>query len=357
MCISLTGNRNRCKTSLWGLKRRRPDMLNNLLYKHYKKVKMYYDPAIKSFFRAIPSQILEHEFFKLKHPGAIYNNMVNEFLGVSEELIKAIKCDNIEEMKHYLRLAFSSFYQFYDSCYEMMIPFCAKHVPKKSGEFWYKWLEKHGYSAGQVFHQKTYDKVKRLKDIYNELKHSSTRIEIIKFYNGRDINYGYFFNPARQIPISPVSISRQVREFQYLVYFISEELERALIHHVGTVHAYFLPYKRLKDDGVSFQNIFGTITSLSRFYLLNEVGLRDFEAKEVDNEIQFYLNVITEDLYDKYYERGINLSVIFSSDGYHNTFNIPFCGMSMAGDPMSPKLFFQKKNGEKCWIPILYKKT
>lgn len=300
------------------------------------------NPSIVAYFKSVPVGSFSYQYYKLRHPGAIYNLMVNKLADSIGILCKALKERSVENIKSYFRLVLHDFFQFYESCYEIMVCFCKEHTLPSENEQLHKWIRKK-YDFGETFFKYVKDQIKDLKYYHNEIKHSSNDIQFIVFKTPSEITAAYFLDMPKEAyagPLDPILLNRELKRLYFLIYFISEKLKQVLVKHLKETCAFNLQPSSviIKDD--AFRKLNEDINSLSDFYLLSEVGKTVYTSSIENNTITFTESLITETLFYKYYAKGMNLEMNLKADGYNNSAFIPFCGLNQIGS----KFYYKTKD-------------
>lgn len=312
-----------------------------------------YSPSVVNTLKALNPNLLNHEYYKLRHPGAIYNLMINNLAESLLLLIDAIKNKEQEAINSAFRITLYDFFKFYESCFEILLTLTEKHVHPRKGEFIYKWLKKNNYSVGEDFFKYTNEQVLSLKEVYNDLKHSSNELQFITFRNQNEESIAYFVQKVHygyERPIKPVSLLMEIRRMHFLIYHISHELEIRILNYFNK--KYIKQGLSLTENrNPAFVNLFSSIKELSEFYFLNEIGDKVVRCSFDNNSIIFSEEIIqSKELYESYYKTGINLSMIIKADGgYHNTIKIPYCGLIQNGKDF----YFENENKELIQLKII----
>jgi hypothetical protein len=294
-----------------------------------------YCPSIVAYFKSVEIGKFSYPYYKLRHPGAIYNLMIGKLRDSFVLLATDIKEKRKDNIKSHFRLLLYDFFQFYESCYEIMICFCEKYASPTSAEQTHRWLEKNGYAVGKEFYESVKPLIRDLRHFYNEIKHSSNNIQVITFQNPDEITIGYFLDMPKEAysgPLEPVSINLELRRIYYLIYFISEKLRWSLEKHIGRTYGISLNMSTepIKDD--VFNELYNCIQSLSDFFLLCEIGKSYLDASFSTDSLTFREKIIEEHaLVLKHYDKGINFNMTFVVDGYNNTYTLPMCKMIQIG--------------------------
>lgn len=309
------------------------------------------NPSIITYLKSIPIGGFSYQYYKLRHPGAIYNLMASKLVDSISFLCKEINERRTDNLKNGFRLVLHDFFQFYESCYEIMLCFCKEHNLPSDKDFLHIWLKKNNYFIGENFHKSVWGHIKDLKYHHNELKHSSNDIQFIMFKNRSEITVGYFLDMPRESyknPLDPISLNRELKRMYFLIYFISEKLKDALILHLKQIYQFdLLPsVETIKDD--TFKKLNQSIHSLSDFYLLNEIGKGVWESVIKADFISFQRKIINENLVS-FYVNGMNLHMYVTHDGYNNSYLVPFCGLQQLG----LKMYYLSQNQQLIELPII----
>lgn len=302
------------------------------------------NPSIVASLRAIPINSFSYQHYKLRHPGAIYNLMSSKLIDSISSLCQELKERKIENIKSSFRLVLYDFFQFYESCYEIMLCFCKPHELPANNEFIHSWLKKKKYKVGEAFFNNIKYQLEQLKEYYNEIKHSSNNIQFVVFKNKNEITPGYFLDmPMEAYPgaVEPTSLNRELRKMYFLVYYLSEKLNEVLSLHLKHFYGFdLLPATEyIKDD--AFRKLSRSIDSLTEFYLLSEIGTTVYKYDIVGNVMIFTEKAISESLFDDYYASGVNLEMNLTHDGYNNSVFVPSCGLEQIGSDF----YYKSKNG------------
>lgn len=89
------------------------------------------NPSIVASLRSVPVDSFSYQYYKLRHPGAIYKLMSSKLIDSISILCGDLNERKVENIKSSFRLVVYDFFQFYESFYEIMLCFCEQHkVPK-----------------------------------------------------------------------------------------------------------------------------------------------------------------------------------------------------------------------------------
>ncbi|RZK11418.1 MAG: hypothetical protein EOO43_19380 [Flavobacterium sp.] len=299
------------------------------------------NPSIVASLKTVPVDGFSYQYYKLRHPGAIYNLMSSKLVDSISMLCKDLNERKVENIKSKFRLVLYDFFQFYESFYEIMLCFCGQHKAPKDNEPIHSWL-KNRYNVGEDFYKYTSNYLQKLRMYYNEIKHSSNEVQFMIFKNSLQICPAYFLDMpknAYQGPVEPVSLNRELKAIYFLIYMMSDKLNDVLSTHLETIYGFqlLLSKEHISDD--AFQKLNNSINLLTDFYLLSEIGMSAFKSRIDDDNIVFAKTTITEDLFDDYYGDGFNLEMKVTHNGYDNSYFVPSCGIEQI------KSSFYYKNG------------
>lgn len=291
-------------------------------------------PLIVASLKSIPIDSFSYKYYRLRHPGAIYNLMTSKLIDTIVLLCQELRENKTENINSFFRLLLNDFFKFYESCYEIMLAFCKESSLPKDNEIIHKWLSNQKYDAGKIFYEETRASIEGLKFYHNEIKHSSNDIQFIIFNNLREITAGYFLDlpiGTYTFPLNPISLNRELRHVQYLIYFISDRLNEVLKLHLKKTHSFDLLPSTEQTKNENFEKLNESIGSLSEFFLLNEIGEEVYHSSVQNTYMTFSKRKIAENLIDDYYGDGINLQMSVTHDGYTNSYLVPQCGLQQFG--------------------------
>jgi hypothetical protein len=222
-----------------------------------------------------------------------------------------------------------------------MLCFAPVHDDKPE-TFTDRWLKKKGYSYAKDFIDATANnpEVDFLKKLYNNLKHTSNEIRFLTVNNPESTGFGYWLEVAggdggvecENSQDYPISIAREIRRLQYIIYKLSDVLFEVLKPHIKTYFPnenYTVPLKDTEDS--LFLHLLDTINESPDSFLLNEKNKEFYRAgmtEKVDgNFIEFSKNYITDEALNKYFTPPVSGGFINSSDGYTRKFSMPHMGV------------------------------
>lgn len=302
-----------------------------------------FGPAIMDYFSAIPEKAFSYEHFNLRHPGGIYNLVVNRLY--VDIAVLADKVTNYDERSvdiyPYFRIVLYDLFKLYDTCFEIMLCFAEPHADKPSPkEFIDKWLSKKGYSFVNDFKNVVDAEMTFLKNLYNKLKHTSNEIRFLTVQHEEITGFGYWLEvandhggvgPANDIEF-PISLAFEIRRIQYIIYKLSDALFDVIKTHVAIYFPNDNYNVSLRDpQDVMFAHLNDVITGYPDFFLLNEKNKEFYKGEFIEdgnkNYIEFTKNIITEDILNKYYAHKVSGGYVNSGDGYTREFSMPHMGI------------------------------
>ena len=151
--------------------------------------KLCFKPPVISYLASINEGELSYNYYRLRHPGGIFNiqfsNVIDDFLDLLNhlnELQNNQDLDRVERLDTKFTSLLSSFFKYYESCYEIIFACCKEHNPPTNKEFIYNWLKKNNYSAGKFFYENVTDDISYFREMFNKLKHTSNRTHLTYFH-------------------------------------------------------------------------------------------------------------------------------------------------------------------------------
>jgi hypothetical protein len=266
---------------------------------------------------AVPDYI--YTDYKVRHPAGVFNlatyYVVMDFIELLKELEENQRnYNNTNKLDSKFRNLINNFFKFYDSCYEIMLGCCKQHAPPSENEFIYRWLENENrhpgqiYSVGTKFYINTKDKLKYFRELYNKLKHTSNNIHEEYFQDTSHVIMGFYLEAVTDIRTvgpddhihprfngnvkSANSYNFKLRELYYLLYFISNELKKALETHYMDVYSINLVFDenvnsegRLNDQ--KWRDLLERIKRLPQDYYPNEFGMNIYNVREESDRMIF----------------------------------------------------------------------
>ncbi|MBO0935439.1 hypothetical protein J2I47_02650 [Fibrella sp. HMF5335] len=298
-------------------------------------------PAIMDYFAFIPENEVNYNYYKLRHPGEIYNLVTTRL--ITDVIILSHKVTNYNEetddIYPYFRMVLYDLFKFYDSCFEIMLCFAEKHPDRPTG-FVDRWLEKKHYMIVSDFKDNFKNDVELifLKNLYNKLKHTSSEIRFLKVNSQDEIGFGYWLEVANdhggvEPDSPPTSIASEIRRIQYMIYKISDALLEALKVHVSLYFPDNTYLHQLRDvEDTMFFHLHETVRDFPLFFLKSEKHniyyKSNFLKNNNGNHIEFSKELISEDLINKYFTSPVHGGFTNSGDGYTRQFAMPHMGLT-----------------------------
>lgn len=242
-------------------------------------------PEVVGYLASIKEFEYSYKYYRLRHPGGIYNLATNYVINDFIELLKELeghqqdyKTDRPINLEKIFRNLINDFFKFYESCFEIIQGCCKQHTLPNDNEFLWKWLEKNKYKAGKEFHNKTKDSLESFRKIYNKLKHTSDTLQSINFHINKSAIMGYYIqavaddgslgpdedlHPKHQGTHSASSYNFNLKKLYYSTYLILNILKEIIITHFKDVYNINLVYnEKYKIDGKLWNELFERINKL-----------------------------------------------------------------------------------------------
>lgn len=300
-----------------------------------------YYPEIIGIFRQIDTTNSSYDYYLGRHPGGVFHLQLSHlvevfynFLIKLEELQnyskKQISNDLILEF-HYLVY---SLMKYYESCYEIILACCKKHEHPKEGQQIWIWLEKNNYSTGKIFYQKIEKDVEWIRLLYNKLKHSSSMLNLIYFYNDKVRIMGFFVDSVDNKGLSRpdqsihkkfegqdtgTSFNFIIPQLFYLIYKIAISLEESLYQHYEVVFNQKLTKFVYPSYGNEMTKLLEQILKLSKIYFPNEFSQDLLLPKLEGNDLIF------ESTNTNFFDlKGWSIQFFTSEDGFTKTYQLPY---------------------------------
>ncbi|WP_048189923.1 hypothetical protein [Methanobacterium sp. SMA-27] len=303
-----------------------------------------YCPPVLGHLSSIGENEFSYRYYKFRHPAGIFslqlNNIIDDFLDLLSSLEqmqnKKINVDERNINKKFVRLI-SSFFKYYESCYEIFVGCCKQHDPPRESEPLHQWLYKNNYDVGQKFFDKVKDDTGYFRTLNNKLKHTSNDLRIFCFYNNHMKIMGYYLesvddngslgpdeelHPRFQDQHTANSFNFILRQLYYCIYEIANILDSVLIQHFREVYSINLSYNseftKLLDCN-TLRNLNEKINNLPEFYFPNEFN-REIPIPYLDDGYLIFEieDSISLDLI------GFKVGFVTSGDGFSRSFRLPF---------------------------------
>ena len=306
-------------------------------------------PPIIGYLASIPEGGLSYRFYRLRHPGGIFNiqfgSAVADLLEVSKYINKLTpeeihgKNWDTSELIRKFTLSLFSFARFFNSAYEIILGCCReeKDIPNK--EVW-KWLKNKGYDAGEKYYN-LLSELRETLDIFNELKHSSTRFGIVALQRSIDSAniLGYYvssvnnagaiipnekYHPQMNGEHTATSFSLRLRAMYYGIYKASDVLLTALKEHFIKVHGQELKFNFNRKESNELTNeLFHQIDSLPLVLFPNEKSKLVPIARKVKRSTDKYL-IFKKEKIPIPISRYHIISNLPPPDGFSRSWGIPY---------------------------------
>lgn len=257
--------------------------------------------------------------YKVRHPAGVFGlatyYVIMDFIDLLKELEEnQLNYNDINILDRKFRSLLNNFFKFYDSCYEIMLGCCKQHIPPSENEFIWRWLENERrhpdqiYRVGTEFHNGTKNELKYFRELYNKLKHTSNTIHEEYFQDRSHVIMGFYMEAVAGVRTvgpddhihprhngnvkSANSYNFKLRELYYLIYFISDELKKALEMHYFDVYGLHLEFdENLNSDGrmndQKWRDLLERIKRLPQDYYPNEFGENLYNVREESDRLIF----------------------------------------------------------------------
>jgi len=239
-----------------------------------------------------------HEHYVLRHPADIFDNVFSDVVQALAGLVQMIVVaeDKKDESPHlneeplgpYKELL-ARFSRYVDSAHEILLALTdIRPISAEERKFLWRWFAKQKLKAAKVYHDIVRRDIEFFRELNNELKHTSNRLEAITVLIGSRPCLGYFLEAPRsdgaigpsqtfhkevngQSPAN--SFNRDLRLLYYSVYLVAEAMKRAIKVHISQIHGTTLPQGAA--DGYNDERckiLFEAVASLPCVYYSKEVG-------------------------------------------------------------------------------------
>ncbi|GAH90525.1 unnamed protein product [marine sediment metagenome] len=310
------------------------------------KENLGFKPPVIGYLASINEGAYSYNYYRLRHPGGIFNlqfnNVIDDFLDLLKHLKKLQSNQNTDnEIRLSKKFAslLSSFFKYYESCYEIILGCCKQHNKPSENEFIHKWLKRNGYSAGEFFHEKVKDDTSYFREMFNKLKHTSNTLRIIYFYKNEIKIFGYYLesaaadgslgpdenlHPKHQDTHSANSLNFDLRRMYYCIYKVAETLRSALILHFNETYSIDLDFNNnWREDDSKLKKLYEELVNLPDYFFPNEFRKQlPFSSVEEIGEKQYLVfkikNVKTTNLF------GYKITFVTSGDSFSRSFRMPF---------------------------------
>lgn len=299
-------------------------------------------PEVVGYLASVKEFEYSYKYYRLRHPGGIYNLATNYVFNDFIELLKELeehqqdyKTDRPINLEKKFRNLINDFFKFYESCFEIIQGCCKQHTLPNDNEFLWKWLEKNKYKAGKELHNKTKDSLEYFRKIYNKLKHTSNALQPVNFHINKSAIMGYYIqtvagdgsigpdedlHPKHQGTHSASSYNFNLKKLYYSIYLISNILKEIIIIHFKDVYNIDLVYnEKYKTNDKLWNELFERIRNLPETYFPNEFGKDIYDIQRDDNKLMFNIKPAQKiNLY------GSQITFIESGDGFTRSYRMPF---------------------------------
>lgn len=310
------------------------------------KEKLGFNPPIIGYLASINEGDYSYNYYRLRHPGGIFNLQLNSvadsFLDLLNHLKKSQNNRNTENkinLNKKFKALLSSFFKYCESCCEIIFGCCKQHKPPSKKEPVHEWLRKNKYSAGDFLYEKIKNDILYFKKIYNKHKHTSAPFCTVFFTRGEVNIFGYYlssasnkgsldpdetFHPKWHNTHSANSFNFDLRRLYYCIYKVADALRSALILHFNETYSINLNFNNsLKGDDSKLKKLYEEILNLPDCFFPNEFGKQlPFPSVEKEGKKQYLTfkikNTITTNLL------GYGISLVASGDGFSRSFGLPF---------------------------------
>jgi hypothetical protein len=249
-------------------------------------------PPAVSLLASIPEKSY-YTHYGLRHPGGIFNvqfsKVARDVLDVARKVSNFSGRSDLDALvRAYTALLFS-FVNFLESPYEILLGLCPPVTPPRPKEFVHRWLNSHGYKAGEKYFVSVEDDVKFFREFLNKLRHTSNTVRplfithesgqhIVAYYlEGADeqgaIGPDEKFHMRYEKRIAPNSFHRDLRRLFYCMYKVADVLKECLCEHNEQANGAALNFNDgyAADDRL-YRELYGAIASLPLLYFSSEEG-------------------------------------------------------------------------------------
>ena len=308
--------------------------------------KLCFKPPVIGYLASINEGELSYNYYRLTHPAGIFNkqfsSVVDDFLDLLNhlnELQNNQDFDRVERLGTKFTSLLSSFFKYYESCYEIILACCKEHDPPKK-DFIHRWLKQNNYSAGKFLHENVNDDISYFREMFNKLKHTSNKIRLTYFDSNQTKIFGYYvesakpdgslgpdekLHPKYKNTNSANSFNFDLRKLYYCTYKIAETLLSALNTHFNDVYSINLKHNTdYKDEDSKAKQLYEKIVSLPTNFFPNEFNKSlPFPVLEV-NDVENIESLIFKIKYTKPIILNGHFWMGTRGDGFTRSFRPPF---------------------------------
>lgn len=317
----------------------------------YLKIRIYENlglvPPVIGYLASIPKNGLSHIFYRLRHPGGIFNTQFGSAISDLHEIVKylnGLKTEQIygndwesAELIRKFTLSLYSFTNFVNSAYEIILGCCREENNKPDKELW-AWLKEHNYNAGKKYYAEI-SELRETLDILNELKHSSTSFGLITMQRIVDSTnvFGYYlaavdengsisphqkYHPKINGEHTGTSFSRRLRIMYYGIYKASDVLLSALKLHFQQVYNFELNFNDSRKENNKVANeLFEQINKLPTALFPYEKSIPI--ARKIKRATENYLIFENQQIFTPLSGYSI-MAHLPLTDGFSRSWGIPY---------------------------------
>jgi hypothetical protein len=298
-------------------------------------------PGICGLLKSLPFGSYAQLHYSLRHPGAIFNISFYSTLfalnALLDELAKSPIDRDLVALRHTgLLLALSNYSEAF---HEMLLALSRPEArPPENRPLW-QVLRDRGYKAVQNYHEllKKTDCM-YFRDVFNELKHSSTVLRTLVVDTPFGTVVGYYLESAfRDGSVGPAerfhpkwhgcltanSFNKDIRRIYHLVYQLSHVMGNCLSAHMQDVHGLTLvagrPYSDAKDTLTL--RVYERTSRLSNLCFADEVG-QTLPEPLLENTEPPALRFRFRKVPMLHREAKVQLSI--KGDGYTRSWKVPY---------------------------------
>ena len=209
-------------------------------------------PPVYYLLSAVGDGQLSYRYYGVRHPGGIFSNHFLDVLGTFNLLAGAVNNmqasgalsgdKEVERLRSLTQDLLFRLTNYFECGYEIFLCFCSQHERPNPVQPLYTWFRSNGYEdeVRSYFLHTTPD-LKKYRDFFNGLKHTSNRVRVFQFLNskvGRKLLGFYLEGVDERGALGPVvafhplyegsrtawSYNFHLRSFYFLIYKIAAEM-------------------------------------------------------------------------------------------------------------------------------------
>jgi hypothetical protein len=257
-------------------------------------------PPVHYLLSAVDDGRFSYRYYGVRHPGGIFSNHFLDVLGAFNLLAGAVNNmqasaapsgdEEVDRLRSLTQDLLFQLTNYFECGYEIFLCFCSQHERPNPGQPLYTWFRSNGYGDEvRSYFMHTTPDLKKYRDFFNGLKHTSNRVRIFQFLNpkvGRKLLGFYLegvdergalgpvvaFHPLYQGGRTAWSYNFHLRSLYFLIYKIAAEMVpviNTLCHRSGVLlsppNAPFVSpaLETMASSAVSntvrrFESVFGT---------------------------------------------------------------------------------------------------